>query len=319
MASPPPNAAPASGLPVRRFSTDAIEPRLRHAAWSAQGWPSVAPAVEAVAEPGFEARSETLLLGPLSLIYGHYGTQAITRSAERLRHAPLEHLNVAVMLTGTMSGSWGRLRPGEVGLVDMDRPFHHRSTTGTMAIVAVPRPVALEYGLDPHLLHGAVIGRERATLFRSHLLRIRRAAHLIAPSDAPRLAGTLIDLLAIGLSSAGCIAPAPRAQAPTLKLRAEALIASGVADPRLDAAFLASALGVSRASLYRQFAGDGGVQRRIRSARLTAAAAALATGDDSVAAVAERFGFGDPARFSRRFREAHGVSPSDWRAGARPR
>ncbi|MEU1814944.1 helix-turn-helix transcriptional regulator [Streptomyces roseifaciens] len=37
----------------------------------------------------------------------------------------------------------------------------------------------------------------------------------------------------------------------------------------------------------------------------------------SVTAVAHRFGFTSPSHFSRAFRAAYGVSPREWRAGAR--
>lgn len=308
---------PALGLPVHRFSTAGLAPRRRHEAWTTQGWPSVGRAVEAVGEPGFGAEAETVTVGPLAVIYGRYGGQTVRRTRNCIRREPAGHLNVALPLSAQLEGDWGVLGPGEIGVIDTAAQWQHRSTSGALISIAVPRPLAIEHGLDPRALHGATVGKAAAALLRSHLLQLRRAAATVRPADGERLAGTVVDLLAVALGAAGWLAAPLPAAARTLKLRAEQLIAAGAADPALNPAALAQALGVSRATLYRLFASEGGVQRRIRAVRLGAAAAALDAGEDTVVRIAEQFGFGDASHFGRVFRAAYGVAPGNWRAGER--
>ena len=275
-------------------------------------------AVDAVAEPGFAAETETITVGPLQLLFGAYGAQTVRRTAALCRTSPLDGFNVILPLTARISGSWATVEPGELALCDLDAIAEHRSSRGTMALFAVSRSLALAHGLDPRTLHGTTLPARAAAMLSAHLQQIRRAAPSIAVADGPRLARTVMDLLVVALASADRIATPPiEPVAGTLKLRAEAAISGAGADPALSVETLCRTLGVSRATLYRLFAGEGGVQRRIRHERLLAARQALGAADASIADVAERYGFGDASRFNRSFREAFGMTPREWQAGDR--
>jgi AraC-like DNA-binding protein len=58
------------------------------------------------------------------------------------------------------------------------------------------------------------------------------------------------------------------------------------------------------------------IMRYLSRARLDEAKRLLASPDTSVARVSEQVGFADPAHFSRSFKRAEGISPSDYRQRA---
>lgn len=82
---------------------------------------------------------------------------------------------------------------------------------------------------------------------------------------------------------------------------------------------IASELGVSRATLYRDFKTAFGCSpgEYVRCARIDVAARALARGRRRVAEIAAECGFYDQSHFDRWFRMALGVSPSAYRRTAR--
>jgi AraC-like DNA-binding protein len=77
---------------------------------------------------------------------------------------------------------------------------------------------------------------------------------------------------------------------------------------------LASVAGVSRATLYRAFDGEGGVNRYIQDRRLHHAREAIRrrTGSrPTIADIAWDFGFASQSHFSRLFRDRYGYPPSE--------
>ncbi len=88
-------------------------------------------------------------------------------------------------------------------------------------------------------------------------------------------------------------------------------------DERYDIGQLCQDLAMSRMQLHRKLTALGAPSAAlfVRAQRLARARDLLKTTDLTVAEVAFRTGFSDPAYFTRCFREAFGESPSDWRKG----
>lgn len=90
-------------------------------------------------------------------------------------------------------------------------------------------------------------------------------------------------------------------------------------DRRLTPASVAAAQHISVRYLHRLFEGQGStIGRWIQHRRLEEARRELARpgrADLTVSAVARRWGFASATHFSRSFRAAYGMSPSDWRDG----
>lgn len=91
-------------------------------------------------------------------------------------------------------------------------------------------------------------------------------------------------------------------------------IAANLRSPDLNARTIAESFGISRASLYRHFEADGGVDHYIKNLRLDRCFAELSGAKPShgrVKWVAEKWCFFNASHFSRSFRDRFGVSPTD--------
>jgi AraC-like DNA-binding protein len=104
----------------------------------------------------------------------------------------------------------------------------------------------------------------------------------------------------------------------TLALRLLADMRAHLGDPHLSPAAVAARQHISVRYLHRVLQREGvRFGEWVRHTRLEAARRDLAdagSGRPPVAAVARRWGFSDPAYFSKAFRSAFGVSPREWRA-----
>ena len=97
--------------------------------------------------------------------------------------------------------------------------------------------------------------------------------------------------------------------------RVRACVDEHLDDERYDIGQLCHDLAMSRMQLHRKLTALGAPSAAlfIRAQRLARGQELLKTTDLTVAEVAFRTGFTDPAYFTRCFREEYGQSPSDWR------
>ena len=213
-----------------------------------------------------------------------------------------------------------RVEPAGVPLLRGEDP-------GELSLITTPRPVTFVW-LGPagsrtlHIppdelgLPAATVRRAGPRLAASPLHRLvahhvqdlaRDADSLSATPSADALGRVCVDLIrALLVSAAG--------EEPTLIAQVQTYVRHHLGDPGLSPASVASALSVSPRQLYRACAAaDVGLEQWIITARLAAARVDLADRHLPIAAVARRWGFKDPTHFTRRFRAAYGVLPSEWR------
>lgn len=305
-------------IPLRTgiFTTDGVAPEHRHDAWQHQPAPSTARLFDAIPEPDFTAESEIYQLGPLRLNFGRYGAQRVIRSSRRIRADGNNDLALCLLLSGEIQVEKPAVSGGggTIFLWDLGREWEHFTSPSELISLTIPRALAITNDLDPVELHGIAIEPRHTGLLRRHLETIRDCAPMLSEQDGPVLARTIIDLLAVSLSIAGRLHRlAHTSFDESLKSRAERVIIKGIENPELSPEMLCHELSIARATLYRLFSEAGGVQTRIRQVRLNAARIALQQPEARVIEVAERFGFGEPAYFSRVFRARFGVAPSVYR------
>jgi AraC-like DNA-binding protein len=158
-------------------------------------------------------------------------------------------------------------------------------------------------------------------LLREHLLQIWRGADRLPIDQGGRLAGTVLDLLAVAIAQERGGEAASNAIADATLSRARTEIEARLGSATLTVANLCRVLGVSRSALYRLFVAEGGVHAYITRRRLERVAATLSNpfDHDRIADIAERWGFCDAAYLGRLFRERFGMTPSDYRAFSRAR
>ena len=109
---------------------------------------------------------------------------------------------------------------------------------------------------------------------------------------------------------------ATAAAAESLLTRVTTYVEQHLGEPDLDLARIAAANSISLRHLHALFAARGERpaewmwRRRLEEAHRELAR--RAADRPAVAAVARRWGFSDPAHFSRRFRAAYGTTPREW-------
>jgi len=312
------------GIRVDRFSTDGIAPRDRHEAWANRLWPSIGPLFESKPTEDFHNRTDTVDLGTFKLFYSGITASAWERSAEMLRSHDPEALNVLLMLEGSakgeMAGGAFRHTPGTVLFGDVAQTSRHVSTASRTVRLVLPRAQALEMGFDMRAMHGLVLDSQASLLLTQHLAGLPRLLPELHAEDGPRVARTVLDLLALAVSVSGRVTPPdPNTRRSIAAIRARDEIERRLESPNLTVDQLSGSLGISRTSLQRLFEGEGGVGTYIRGRRLEAVRRALddPRNGETIAAIADRLGFSDAAHLSRLFRARYGRTPTDYRAAAR--
>lgn len=307
-------------LAVNRFDTDAYAPAERHEAWAARHWPAVGMLFQSQPTGAFFNHAMTFRLGAIVITRSHMAAQRYARRAIDIRRDDCDGLLIPVTLAGVQRGDTPQ-RPlatkrGEMSLIDLSVPEQHESTASHTILLAVPRAQAERAGIDVRALHGVCVPAAATRMFRRHLVEMCRLAAQLTQGQAAALEATTIDLLAFALAThgTGC-ALTPRSIETAQGLAVRDLIARDLAAPDLGVAKLMGAIGISRTALYRLFEEDGGVQAHIRQQRLARVRSDLSAADPRarIADIAGRWGFDDPAYFSRIFRQRFGMSPSEYR------
>lgn len=123
--------------------------------------------------------------------------------------------------------------------------------------------------------------------------------------------------LLIGALRADGDVPASRMAHPALRAAMDRYIAAHLLSEPVTPAAVAHAHGVSVRTVNRVFNATGEtVSEVVRVRRLARARGEVASGRDSITAIAARWGFADGSHFSRSFKARYGSSPSEYRAHA---
>ncbi len=225
------------------------------------------------------------------------------------------------------------MEPGRLALYDTSRPY----------TLTFDRAFTSHVMMFPHRALGVAperAGQLTATaLDADHHLGAAVTAFLrqavdVAPDLDPavgaRLAGNVVDLLGtlvseiLGETAADAPDAAEERSRPTDRDRALAAVHEHIdahlGDPELTPASIAQSQFMSVRSLHLLFEGTGTtVAAHIRERRLERCRAELGAAGHAgrpVAVVGARWGFADPAHFSRAFRSRYGVTPGQYRRTA---
>ncbi|QLH21382.1 helix-turn-helix domain-containing protein [Streptomyces sp. Rer75] len=281
------------------------------------------------AEDDFLARMRGLQLGEVTVSTMSFPHLEITRTAQMIRRSDPEayQVNYFLQQQGALSlaGRDTALCSGDLVVMDSSRPYHGdvHAVRGGWSHVTVQFPRRLMPLPDKtvqHLLGTRVDGRRgMGGIFARWLTDLNRRAGEIAAADVPTLTSVTLDLLASVL--ARCLdaeeSLSPDTRRSALRVEILAFVEEHLADPALTPRAVADAHHVSLRRLQQMFAEDGTSpaawirHRRLERCRLDLADPRLGT--RPIQAVAARWGFTDPANFSRLFRTAYGMPPRDYR------
>ncbi|MEL6208071.1 MAG: AraC family transcriptional regulator, partial [Pseudomonadota bacterium] len=206
------------------------------------------------------------------------------------------------------------MRPSELHILDFSRAYSAKCAPSQLRSVLISHDAV---GYDPsrhpavmRVSEQNVLGRILLQTFVSVFDELDRTSK----NDAPTIASSLIALVS------GVIAAAPDREpdfpgftmARNKAIRAH--IERNLASHTLDLETLCSQFHMSRATLYRDFREEGGLERYILGRKLDAALMALAFGPADRGAVtraASQWHFASVSHFSREFRRRFGFAASD--------
>ncbi|MDX3224636.1 helix-turn-helix domain-containing protein [Streptomyces sp. ME19-01-6] len=278
----------------------------------------------------FEASARVLDLGDVQVSDMAYPTLTVTRTPRLIRRGDPGYVQLSLTLSGNMGLShFGRqalLGSGDLAVYSSSEPFDGWATPEGAApvrqlLLHLPRAaLPLTARQVDHIAATRIPGGEGfATLLVQFLTHIARNPHQFGPQDAARLSTTLIDLLshtiAQRLDALSALPPESRERA--LLLRVQSFIRRHLPDPGLTPAAVAAAHHISPRSLHRLFQRHGLTvaswirHQRLERCRRDLADPRLAT--RPIQAIAAKWGFSRPGDFTRAFRGAYGMSPSEYR------
>ncbi|MCF6525071.1 helix-turn-helix domain-containing protein [Streptomyces sp. JJ36] len=280
----------------------------------------------------FRAAATVLDLGPAQVTAMTYLPLTTARTSRLIRQGDPESCQLSLTVRGSMAlsqaGREVRFGAGDLMLYDSSQPFEGWATVeqGSVAHIVAQVPKSL-LPVRPHLLDGLFATRFTAVggfgqLLTQFLTHVTSREHQYRPSDGARLATVLVDLL--GGSVAHCFEAETglpvESRQHALFLRVQGFIRQHVADPDLSAQTVASAHHISVRTLHRLFQQRGtSVRAWTRNVRLEGCRRDLADPVQrhrSIQAIAARWGFPRPADFTRAFRTAYGMTPSEYRLQA---
>ena len=302
-------------IPGAGFESAAVAPADRFEAWRA----SMAPLQEIEPAPGTRGEPRVAAAGWAldDLLFGDlaFSPIAYRRRADRAGGRLLLRLYREGHGHGVYGETSFRTGPGEIHLFDQ-APAARGLTADWHRLQSVFIPhgaVGYQPGRHPAHLRiaaGTAVGRVLCAAIEALFAELPRAGRAEAAALVPVFCGLVWGLL---LTAAPAAAGAREFDAPR-RLAMRRYLEERLGEPELGPARLCAAFGASRATVYRDFAEDGGVERFITRRRLERAYHELASGPPErgrVRRVAERWGFACPYHFSRAFRRQFDRWPSD--------
>ena len=263
--------------------------------------------------------------GPAQFIESRSGPGRARRTAAHIGSADPDRYVLFVQAEGSSVGEQldrrTEYRRGDLGLLDLSLPLRCMYTARRAVMVSYPKALCpFEAGEVARLFGTSLGGATGTPALISGLVR-ELPRHLANEDEAAsaRVGSALLDLLHVGVASrlGRQDAVDPEAHRRALHSRCLAFIEEHLADPDLSPAVIAAAHHISLRQLHRLFEdGADGVAGLIRCRRLDRARRDLldpAMRHRPASAVGARWGFSDPAHFTRVFKRAYGLPPAAFR------
>jgi AraC-like DNA-binding protein len=246
----------------------------------------------------------------------------LTRTSRHVRMESAPVMAIAFQAAGR--GEYAQLGHEQVVvgrdlmLVDLTSPYSFGCATGggsrsfMVPYEQLALPADVVRRATPRLsaspLHGLV---------RTHLERMcDSAAEFSADPGAAALGAATVELVRALVISAAGDDRARSVREETLLTRVRAYVGQHLGDPSLTPETIAAVHNVSLRRLYKAFADAGlSLEQWVIGQRLEAARAALLSPSGlrrSIEATARACGFDSPSHFTRRFRQAYGMTPREW-------
>ncbi|MDJ0514005.1 MAG: helix-turn-helix domain-containing protein [Methyloceanibacter sp.] len=245
------------------------------------------------------------------------GKPQVTRSAN-------DNVLITLQLGGAVEAIDGdheeTLRPGEIWIIDSAQPCTHKNVRCESIVLSLPRGLLeCRLGHLAFLSHRKIQADAPSTRLAATLLKSLPACFVSA--DAATMAqvqDTLFDLLTVGYLGEEHSCAATRNYARlAARFRLKSTVETHLFDSRLRPADFAQKAGIGARHANSILAADGtSLERYVFARRLERSRAVLdnrALDFRSLSEIAYSNGFASLAHFSRRFKQAYGLTPSEYR------
>lgn len=277
----------------------------------------------------FHAEGSLLDLGSTQVSRFAYSPLRSRRTPRLIRSGDPEQYQLGLVLSGTawfaQNGAETALRPRDMALWDTSRPYESGSGLDgrdvEVVVLQIPKAVM---PLPSQQLDRLLVRRVRAdhglpAVLSDFLLSLATNVSGARPGDLAALGRMAVELTATSLAQqlGNQRETSAEVRAHALVRRIDAFIDQNLAEPELSPRLIAHRHHISLRTLYTLFEDrPEGVAASIRRRRLERCRADLASPglrDRPVQDIAARWGFTNATAFSRTFRAAYGVSPTDYR------
>ncbi|MDO9381918.1 MAG: helix-turn-helix domain-containing protein [Hyphomicrobiaceae bacterium] len=214
-----------------------------------------------------------------------------------------------------------RTDPGDLTILDAQKPYElYLREKGTILVLKVPMR-AITQRMGPTIGLTAIVvpaGSSLGGIASGFLAMLPDRLPIAQERAAAQVAEHALDLFAMALLAQTTGARAMLSSAKETGLAAlRAAIDTNLSDPSLNAGQVAKAAGISVRYASQLLSEQGtSVARYILDRRLEQCRRLLGDPNQlhrSITEIALSWGFSDPSHFSRRFRQAYGMSPSESR------
>jgi AraC-like DNA-binding protein len=314
------------------IDTATVSPQERLDFWSESSHDAYLPVQVRTPDRGrFAARMWGYELGPVSLFRIAAAPNTMMRSSSAIAACDPECLHLSVVLRGQINaaqeGRTGMARVGDLISYETSHPVVFRADQPYESVVIrVPRDLLGREEAEISRLTAVGIpgseGLPRAAVGFFCGLVARLEAGTIAAADAPNTTECVLDLVrALFAGSVQADESARMRTRAEILLNVQSFIEANLGDPELDPERIARSTFISTRYLHKLFETEGtSVCRWIRESRLERCRRDLldpALADETILAIASRWGLPGPEHFSRLFRSAYGCCPSELRREAK--
>ena len=273
---------------------------------------------------GFRGQLRSRVLDRMSIVEVTATSHEVHRTPALIARAHERYFKLNLQLEGTglliQDNREAVLRPGDLAIYDTNRPY-------TLAFEDTTRIMVVMFPCDTLALPTEYVGQLAAVrmagdgglsgIVGQFIRQLSQNLDVLNGPSGSRLAANALDLVSTMLHAEMDISPDRMKPQAMLAVAVREYIDANLSDPLLSPASIAAAHFISTRHLHNVFHESGTtVATWIRTQRLEGARRDLRDPLHAglpVGAVAARWGFLDAAHFSRTFRDAFGVPPSDWR------
>lgn len=252
-------------------------------------------------------------------------SHVVERTPELIARGDRSYFKVSLMLAGTglliQDDREAVLQPGDLAVYDTDRPYSlvFDQDFRTMVVMFPKHLITLPSDMIGQLTAVRISGQEGlGGMVVPYLTQLAGNLDQLAGTTGARLAHSALDLVTTVFTRELGLDEASTDPHRALVQRIRGYIDRNLASTDLGPASIASAHFISTRHLHGLFQEQGvTVSTWIRTRRLEQCRRDLLDpmlADRPVAAIAARWGFVDAAHFSRAFKAAFGISPSEYRA-----